>query len=708
MGEVAATMTKKKKKKGRPSLLDLQKRSLKQQQQQQNPNFKNPNSLIASNTTSHRRSTRRRPNLDEPDWINGDEDDDDEDERKEKKHKLLLGLNSQQNNSNNDDNNNNHHYPISSANSLGPNPSYVSDGANPEAALKRRKGEKGPKATDTLHESTLEPGPTAPLPDKKLLVFILDRLQKKDTYGVFSEPVDREELPDYHDIIEHPMDFSTLRKKLDGGAYANLEQFEKDVFLICSNAMQYNSPDTIYFRQARSMQELARKDFENLRQDSDDGETQPKIVRRGRPPGKLKKSLERSPLDRVGPECSSDATLASGGDNPNCSTGYNLRRTHSYKYQPTDVLVRTTYGSHSSETYSTWMSEWENEFPASVLKAVLKYGKKPYEVDENRRDTYKRPSASAHGSSSLNLFGQMKQLMVVGLNAEHGYARSLARFAADVGPIAWKIASKKIESVLPTGLEFGPGWVGEDKVVEGQQQLLFSDRRKVSNSWVATENLGRLQSSTASGTNSGANSLVASRCTAWSREDMVENVGGLSSQSELNSLHSVIGGINPMSSVMVQQKPVLHSDVNGFSGGFGHNKFSPLMGTARLGIATGKSSSEQTAVPSQAFDMVSTSNASFCPMVGNDFKLNKAKLAETLSVAQQSGKSSALGPNPESQTTFNAGIGGKSSQQGLSPYTQQHFFEFPPDLNVGFLAPNSPSSSVPIGSPQQPDLALQL
>ena len=132
-------------------------------------------------------------------------------------------------------------------------------------------------------------GPTTPLPNKKLLLFILDRLQKwvafvlpdlqlvqsqlqdssslcvlvscrKDTYGVFSEPVDPEEvclcfqrwwlyiclvcwfwflnltvclfmciygqLPDYHDIIKHPMDFSTIRKKLDKGAYSNLEQFE--------------------------------------------------------------------------------------------------------------------------------------------------------------------------------------------------------------------------------------------------------------------------------------------------------------------------------------------------------------------------------------------------------------------------------------------------------------------------------------------------
>ena len=34
------------------------------------------------------------------------------------------------------------------------------------------------------------------------------------------------QLPDYHDVIEHPMDFGTVRKKLTGGAYASLEQFE--------------------------------------------------------------------------------------------------------------------------------------------------------------------------------------------------------------------------------------------------------------------------------------------------------------------------------------------------------------------------------------------------------------------------------------------------------------------------------------------------
>lgn len=107
MGEVAADTMTKKKKKGRPSLLDLQKRALKQQQQLQHDHHrspsKNPNSLYQSPNSSSR-SKRRNPNSngvssDSP-WIKDDEDaqfnnhDEDDDERREKKHKLLHGLNS--------------------------------------------------------------------------------------------------------------------------------------------------------------------------------------------------------------------------------------------------------------------------------------------------------------------------------------------------------------------------------------------------------------------------------------------------------------------------------------------------------------------------------------------------------------------------------------------------------------------------------------
>lgn len=49
----------------------------------------------------------------------------------------------------------------------------------------------------------------------------------------------------------------------------------------------------------------------------------------------------------------------------------------------------------------------------------------------------------------------------VGFHGEHAYARSLARFAANLGPAGWEIAARQIEKVLPPGTKFGRGWIGE-------------------------------------------------------------------------------------------------------------------------------------------------------------------------------------------------------------------------------------------------------
>ncbi|KAG2265218.1 uncharacterized protein LOC106411387 [Brassica napus] len=429
MGEVAETVTRKKK--GRPSLLDLQKRAIKQQQLQKLHDDhrsapKNPNSLNSGSRSKRRNPNRNRVSSDD----DGEEEDDDE--RREKKHRLLRGLNTH---------------------SRRHSPNSKSGGAA------HGSGYTGEKASDILQGSPVESGPTTPLPDKKLLAFILDRLQKKDTYGVYSDPVDPEELPDYHDIIENPMDFSTLRNKLDSGAYASLEQFEGDVFLICSNAMEYNSADTVYYRQARAIQELAKKHFENLRQDSDDEEPQTqqqqqhhqhqlKVSERGRPP---KKQPEPSCLDRTTSEISADDALNPGGDSSSKFSGaYNLRRTS----------VRI---NHDSETQSGCSQDWENEFPPSVVKAVNKYGLKHFDVDDNRRETYNHLSTSTQEPWVLTtLEDELKQLIPVGLNTEYGYTRSLARYGANLGPLAWKFLSRRIETALPAGIKFGLGWVGED------------------------------------------------------------------------------------------------------------------------------------------------------------------------------------------------------------------------------------------------------
>ncbi len=63
------------------------------------------------------------------------------------------------------------------------------------------------------------------------------------------------QVPDYLDHIKHPMDFSTMRKRIDAHGYKNLDEFEDDFNLIISNCMKYNAKDTFFYRAAVRLQD---------------------------------------------------------------------------------------------------------------------------------------------------------------------------------------------------------------------------------------------------------------------------------------------------------------------------------------------------------------------------------------------------------------------------------------------------------------------
>ncbi|XP_023674448.2 bromodomain-containing protein 3-like isoform X2 [Paramormyrops kingsleyae] len=82
----------------------------------------------------------------------------------------------------------------------------------------------------------------------------------------FYKPVDAQalELHDYHDIIKHPMDLSTVKKKMDGREYPDAQGFAADVRLMFSNCYKYNPPDHEVVAMARKLQDVFEMRFAKM------------------------------------------------------------------------------------------------------------------------------------------------------------------------------------------------------------------------------------------------------------------------------------------------------------------------------------------------------------------------------------------------------------------------------------------------------------
>ncbi|KEH33840.1 DNA-binding bromodomain protein [Medicago truncatula] len=431
-----------KRKKGRPSKADLARRVAESQ-------------AAAATESDSRRSLRRknvRYNIIEYD---GDYvDDDEEDERKREKKKLKLMAKLQQEEREEELEENEDHAPMEEDEEEigeiegGEENEDVEEKVEEDSAIKGTKVDS--KGLHFVSVSANYPN-GIPLPDRKILEVILDKLQKKDTYGVFAEPVDPEELPDYHDVIEHPMDFATVRKKLANGAYPTLEQLESDIFLICSNAMKYNAPETVYHRQARTIQELGRKKFEKLRIKFERTQVELKSEQKTRSNSLVKKSLKKPP------SCASQESF--GFD-----LSYGDVQASSYPMQGGSCeRPGNIDGTVEGNAFMIDANQDKAEDVMSGKNMVSKMGRKSFVLDDNRRASYNMSNQPIIRTDStfMTFESGMRQLVTVGIHAEYSYTRSLARFSASLGPVVWNIASNRIQQALPADCKFGRGWVGE-------------------------------------------------------------------------------------------------------------------------------------------------------------------------------------------------------------------------------------------------------
>ena len=88
---------------------------------------------------------------------------------------------------------------------------------------------------------------------QKLLELLLAGLERKDPRQFFAWPVTDSIAPGYSSIITKPMDFSTMRQKIEDNEYRSVQEFTDDFTLMCNNAVVYNQPDTIYYKAAKRL-----------------------------------------------------------------------------------------------------------------------------------------------------------------------------------------------------------------------------------------------------------------------------------------------------------------------------------------------------------------------------------------------------------------------------------------------------------------------
>ncbi|XP_059415410.1 bromodomain-containing protein 4 isoform X5 [Carassius carassius] len=127
------------------------------------------------------------------------------------------------------------------------------------------------EAPDSQHHWTPLIGTPSPKQQEQLRYcsgIVKDMFAKKHAAYAwpFYKPVDVDALGlhDYHDIIKHPMDLSTIKDKLENRQYRDAQEFAADVRLMFSNCYKYNPPDHEVVAMARKLQDVFEMRFAKM------------------------------------------------------------------------------------------------------------------------------------------------------------------------------------------------------------------------------------------------------------------------------------------------------------------------------------------------------------------------------------------------------------------------------------------------------------
>ena len=85
-----------------------------------------------------------------------------------------------------------------------------------------------------------------------------------EEYLLFAEPVSEAEVPGYTSVVVRPMDFGTVRSRMERRLYRTLAELANDIFLCYDNCEHFNSDDSIFHVEAQRQRQAIQSAFDDL------------------------------------------------------------------------------------------------------------------------------------------------------------------------------------------------------------------------------------------------------------------------------------------------------------------------------------------------------------------------------------------------------------------------------------------------------------
>ncbi|KAG1173845.1 hypothetical protein G6F70_005514 [Rhizopus microsporus] len=101
--------------------------------------------------------------------------------------------------------------------------------------------------------------------DKRIAQNVVNKLTYHESAALFNEPVDLVALPDYAEIIKHPMDLRTIWERLESGKYTSLKAIDHDIRLVFKNCFTYNAQGTFAYDQGKRLEKYYQKISKDMR-----------------------------------------------------------------------------------------------------------------------------------------------------------------------------------------------------------------------------------------------------------------------------------------------------------------------------------------------------------------------------------------------------------------------------------------------------------